>query len=139
MTIFQQMIQCCDHVRGMIRLGENPFSPFFLQLASGAFQKLHYALVVKGRIGTVKEFAVCYNMIEKFIPVTTVSNIASAFSGNVDFLAGFFIFLNQGNESSLFGCCYGSHHPGGSRSDNNYFFHSVSARSSSDVSFLIKE
>ena len=87
-------LQCADNIRRMIRLRKYTVATLCLQTQSCIFKEIHHILVGKSVKTAVHEFLIGYHILEKFIHVTGIGDVASAFSRDESFFPSFSFFSN---------------------------------------------
>ena len=118
----------------MIRLRKYTVATLRLQTQSCIFKEIHHILVGKSVKTAVHEFLIGYHILEKFIHVTGIGDIASAFSRDEKLLSKFFIFLKYVDFIAIFRRKNRCEHTGSSAPYDQYFTHLILTSSSTGSS-----
>ena len=127
-------LQCADNIRRMIRLRKYTVATLCLQTQSCIFKEIHHILVSKSVKTAVHKLLIGYHILEKFIHVTGIGDIASAFSRDEKLLSKFFIFLKYVDFIAIFRRKNRCEHTGSSAPYDQYFTHLILTSSSTGSS-----
>ena len=110
--------QGAGDVAGVLAAGEHAAAPLHLHRTAVFLQQGHQVLGGEGGEGAVQKSSVAGHLPQKLIEGTVVGRVAAAFPGQIDFLAGFFIMLQQGDLRPGSRRVNRGHEPGGACSDD---------------------
>ena len=87
--------ECSDHVRRMIGQRKDSLPPLHLGLRAVLLEEGNRILIGEAIERTVEKFAVAADVVEKFLHLARIREIATALSCDVQLFSAFFIFFKQ--------------------------------------------
>ena len=108
----QMICQCFGHIRRVIGNRKRPFASFDLDPAAPAFEIVYDRCGIKGIDTAVEKFGIGYHILEEFLRITGIGQVAAPLPGDIDLLPRLLIFLHDRNPAALSGRSRGCHQAG---------------------------